>query len=92
MSKNDGTRYTDKQQVHNGIYEKNYLDIGPILEHKENLRKCFQDREMARRVHKDSDLPFFEVFIDTPLQVCEERDVKGLYKKARKGDIKGFTG
>lgn len=44
---------------------------------------------MARKIHKDSDLPFFEVFIDTPLNVCEQRDVKGLYKKARKGDIKG---
>ncbi|KAL0266467.1 UNVERIFIED_CONTAM: hypothetical protein PYX00_008989 [Menopon gallinae] len=51
-----------------------------------------EDREMARRIHKDSDLPFFEVFVDTPLQICEGRDVKGLYKKARKGDIKGFTG
>lgn len=47
---------------------------------------------MARKAHKDSDLPFFEVFVDTPLQECERRDVKGLYKKARKGDIKGFTG
>lgn len=51
-----------------------------------------QDRAMARRIHEKSNLHFFEVFVDTPLQVCEERDVKGLYKKARKGDIKGFTG
>ncbi|GAB0088003.1 bifunctional 3'-phosphoadenosine 5'-phosphosulfate synthase [Sergentomyia squamirostris] len=50
------------------------------------------DREMARRIHKDSDLKFFEVFIDTPLAVCESRDVKGLYKKAREGAIQGFTG
>uniref|UniRef100_A0A0A9YY03 Bifunctional 3'-phosphoadenosine 5'-phosphosulfate synthase n=1 Tax=Lygus hesperus TaxID=30085 RepID=A0A0A9YY03_LYGHE len=50
------------------------------------------DREMARKIHKDNDLPFFEVFIDTPIDVCEERDVKGLYKKARQGIIKGFTG
>ncbi len=35
---------------------------------------------------------FFEVFVDTPLEVCEERDVKGLYTKARRGEIKGFTG
>lgn len=47
---------------------------------------------MARRIHKASDLPFFEVFVNTPLDECERRDVKGLYKKARKGDIKGFTG
>ncbi|KAF4522956.1 hypothetical protein B566_EDAN009546 [Ephemera danica] len=50
------------------------------------------DRDMARKIHKDSDLPFFEVFVDTPFNICETRDVKGLYKKARKGDIKGFTG
>ncbi|XP_037299067.1 bifunctional 3'-phosphoadenosine 5'-phosphosulfate synthase [Manduca sexta] len=51
-----------------------------------------EDREVARRIHIDSDLPFFEVFIDTPLEVCEQRDTKGLYKKAREGQIKGFTG
>lgn len=51
-----------------------------------------EDRRMARRVHKDFDLPFFEIFIDTPLNVCEARDTKGLYKKAREGTIKGFTG
>lgn len=50
------------------------------------------DRELARRIHRDSDLPFFEVFVDTPLAVCEMRDTKGLYQKARQGDIKGFTG
>ncbi|XP_047526531.1 bifunctional 3'-phosphoadenosine 5'-phosphosulfate synthase isoform X1 [Vanessa atalanta] len=51
-----------------------------------------EDREVARRTHTDSDLPFFEVFIDTPLEICEQRDTKGLYKKAREGQIKGFTG
>lgn len=51
-----------------------------------------QDREMARKIHKENDLPFFEVFVDTPLNICEQRDVKGLYKKARQGSIKGFTG
>ncbi|XP_018900987.2 bifunctional 3'-phosphoadenosine 5'-phosphosulfate synthase isoform X2 [Bemisia tabaci] len=50
------------------------------------------DREMARQIHQQADLPFFEVFVDTPLTVCEQRDVKGLYKKARQGTIKGFTG
>ncbi|XP_014226071.1 bifunctional 3'-phosphoadenosine 5'-phosphosulfate synthase isoform X2 [Trichogramma pretiosum] len=51
-----------------------------------------EDRAMARQIHKDFDLPFFEIFVDTPLDVCEARDVKGLYKKARQGSIKGFTG
>jgi adenylylsulfate kinase len=45
-------------------------------------------REEARLMIKD----FVEVFADAPLEVCEERDVKGLYKKARAGEIKGFTG
>lgn len=51
-----------------------------------------EDREVARQIHRDSDLPFFEVFVDTPLTVCEQRDNKGLYQKARAGKIKGFTG
>ena len=51
---------------------------------------CFEDRILARRAHEASGLPFFEVYIDTPLEVCEQRDVKGLYKKARAGLIKGL--
>uniref|UniRef100_A0A336MY56 CSON009672 protein n=1 Tax=Culicoides sonorensis TaxID=179676 RepID=A0A336MY56_CULSO len=51
-----------------------------------------EDRDMARKIHKDADLKFFEIFVDTPLSVCESRDVKGLYKKAREGAIQGFTG
>lgn len=35
---------------------------------------------------------FFEIYVNTPLAVCEQRDVKGLYKKAREGSIQGFTG
>ena len=35
---------------------------------------------------------FVEVFVDTPLEVCEQRDTKGMYAKARRGEIKGFTG
>ena len=51
-----------------------------------------QDRDLARELHKKNDLPFFEVYVNTPLDECEKRDVKGLYKKARAGIIKGFTG
>jgi len=50
------------------------------------------DRDNARKLHEAAGLPFLEIFVDTPLDVCEERDVKGLYKKARAGQIKGFTG
>ncbi|XP_023616283.1 bifunctional 3'-phosphoadenosine 5'-phosphosulfate synthase 2 [Myotis lucifugus] len=51
-----------------------------------------KDRENARKIHELAGLPFFEIFIDAPLNICESRDVKGLYKKARAGEIKGFTG
>jgi adenylylsulfate kinase len=47
-------------------------------------------RAMAREVIGAED--FYEVFVNTPLEVCEARDVKGLYAKARAGEIKGFTG
>ena len=51
-----------------------------------------EDRENAREIHGQFGLRFFEVFVDTPIEVCEERDPKGLYKKARAGEIKDFTG
>jgi hypothetical protein len=43
-------------------------------------------------MHERGGLTFIEVFVDTPLAVCEERDPKGLYKRARKGELRGFTG
>ena len=48
------------------------------------------ERRMARSLMEHGE--FFEVFVDTPLQVAEERDPKGLYKKARRGELKNFTG
>jgi bifunctional enzyme CysN/CysC len=56
--------------------------ISPLAEH----------RELARRVHADAGLDFAEVFCDTPLEDCERRDPKGLYAKARAGEITHFTG
>ncbi|KAF5320780.1 hypothetical protein D9619_001843 [Psilocybe cf. subviscida] len=50
------------------------------------------DRDLARKLHEQASLPFVEVFVDAPLQVLEARDPKGLYKKARAGEIKDFTG
>ncbi|KAJ1559597.1 Adenylyl-sulfate kinase, partial [Nowakowskiella sp. JEL0078] len=50
------------------------------------------DRDIARKLHEDSGLPFVEVFVDVPIEVAEKRDPKGLYKKARAGEIKHFTG
>ena len=48
------------------------------------------ERRMVRQMLEDHE--FVEVFVDTPLEICEQRDPKGLYKKARSGEIKNFTG
>ncbi|OHU97061.1 adenylyl-sulfate kinase [Mycobacterium talmoniae] len=56
--------------------------ISPLVEH----------RELARQVHTEAGLDFIEVFCDTPLEDCEKRDPKGLYAKARAGEITHFTG
>jgi adenylylsulfate kinase len=50
------------------------------------------DRDEVRRLHEAANLPFVEVYVDCSLAVAEERDPKGLYKKARAGEIKNFTG
>ena len=50
------------------------------------------DRDAARKLHEDAELPFIEVYVECPLDEAEKRDPKGLYKKARAGEIKGFTG
>jgi bifunctional enzyme CysN/CysC len=50
------------------------------------------DRDGVREAHAEAGLPFVEVFVDTPLEECERRDPKGLYARARAGEIKGFTG
>ncbi|MBW3597922.1 MAG: adenylyl-sulfate kinase, partial [Planctomycetes bacterium] len=53
-----------------------------------------RDRQLARRHVESRGAPgdFIEVFVDAPLEVCESRDPKGLYKKARAGELKDFTG
>ncbi|MGK2882576.1 MAG: adenylyl-sulfate kinase [Mycobacterium sp.] len=50
------------------------------------------DREIARALNDAAQLPFIEVYISTPLTECEKRDPKGLYKRARAGELKGLTG
>ncbi|AOW04760.1 Adenylylsulfate kinase-domain-containing protein [Yarrowia lipolytica] len=51
-----------------------------------------KDRQSARELHEASNLPFVEVYVDVPIEVAEQRDPKGLYKKARAGTIPEFTG
>jgi bifunctional enzyme CysN/CysC len=50
------------------------------------------DRDAARTIHDEAELPFYEIFVDTPLEIAEARDPKGLYAKARAGEIPDFTG
>jgi bifunctional enzyme CysN/CysC len=51
-----------------------------------------RDRDAVRDLHLEAGIPFVEVFVDTPIELCEQRDPKGLYAKARAGEITGFTG
>ena len=48
------------------------------------------DRALARELHEKANMPFIEVFVDAPLDIVEKRDPKGLYKKARAGEIRGL--
>jgi adenylylsulfate kinase len=53
------------------------------------------DRDLCRKLHGEAaggPIQFLEVFVDAPIEICEQRDPKGLYKKARAGQLKGFTG
>jgi bifunctional enzyme CysN/CysC len=56
--------------------------VSPYAEH----------RERVKRRHEEDGLPFVEIFVDTPLEVCEERDPKGLYRRARAGTLRNMTG
>lgn len=51
-----------------------------------------EDRALAKAVHDVRQVPFFEVWVDTPISVCEERDPEGLYARARRGELAGLTG
>lgn len=50
------------------------------------------DRELARTIHAERGLPFVEMWVNTPLEECERRDPKGLYRRARRGELHGMTG
>jgi bifunctional enzyme CysN/CysC len=50
------------------------------------------DRDSARAVHDEAGIDFLEIFVNTPLAECERRDPKGLYARARAGELPGFTG
>jgi bifunctional enzyme CysN/CysC len=85
--------FTDADRVENirrvGEAARLMVDAGLIV--LVSFISPFQsERRMARELLDDGE--FIEVFISTPLEVCEQRDVKGLYARARRGEIKNFTG
>jgi bifunctional enzyme CysN/CysC len=85
--------FTDVDRVENirriGEVSKLMVDAGLIVS-TAFISPFRAERMMARALLTEGE--FFEIFIDTPLGVAEERDPKGLYKKARRGDLKNFTG
>ncbi|XP_059387994.1 bifunctional 3'-phosphoadenosine 5'-phosphosulfate synthase 2b [Carassius carassius] len=93
LNKNLGFTSTDREENIRRIAEvaKLFADAGLVCI-TSFISPFTKDRNDARKIHESAGLPFFEVFVNAPLEVCESRDVKGLYKKARAGEIKGFTG
>lgn len=90
---NGDLSFTDQDRVENirRISEvgKLFVDAGLIVS-TAFISPFASDRALA--AEKIGEAEFIEVFIDTPIEVCEQRDPKGLYKKARAGEIKHFTG
>lgn len=90
---NGDLSFTNTDRVENirriGEVSKLFVDAG-LLVSTAFISPFIQDRDMVREQLGQGE--FIEVFIDTPLEVCESRDPKGLYKKARAGEIKNFTG
>jgi adenylylsulfate kinase len=90
---NKDLSFTDADRIENirriGEVSKLMLDSGIII--LSAFISPFQsDRDQVKKIVGAKN--YIEVFVDTPLEVCEQRDVKGLYKKARAGEIKNFTG
>jgi adenylylsulfate kinase len=72
-----------------GEMSKLFIDAG-VIALTAFISPFRRDREMVRSLVGEGD--FVEVFCDTPLEVCEQRDIKDLYRKARRGEIADFTG
>jgi len=93
LNKNLGFSAEDRAENIRRIGEvaKLFADAG-VLTITSFISPYAADRDNVRALHAASNIPFIEVFIDCPLEEAEKRDPKGLYKKARAGQIKGFTG
>ena len=86
---NNNLGFTETDRVENIEVAKLFVDCG-VVTIAAFISPTEQIRQMAADIIGKDD--FFEIYVNTPLEICEERDVKGLYKKARQGEIKNFTG
>lgn len=90
---NSDLGFNEESRVENirriGEVSKLFLDAG-IITLTAFISPFKSDRNLVRKLFNEGD--FLEVFIDSSLEVCENRDPKGMYVKARKGEIKNFTG
>lgn len=90
---NKGLSFTEEDRTENNrrISEvaKLFMDAG-LVTITAFISPLDEDRKKARKIIGDEN--FIEIFVNTPLEICEARDVKGLYKKARRGEIDNFTG
>ena len=91
INNNLGFSIEDRKENIRRIAEvaKLFLDTG-IIVLASFVSPTLEIREIARDIIGSEN--FYEIFVDTPIEECERRDVKGLYKKVRAGEIKGFTG
>lgn len=93
LNRNLGFSAEDREENIRRIGEvaKLFADAG-VITMTSFISPYRKERDLARRIHMEAGLRFVEVFVDTPVETCEERDPKGLYRKARRGELKGFTG
>jgi adenylylsulfate kinase len=93
LNKNLGFSAEDRAENIRRIGEvaKLFADAG-IITIASFISPYVADRDNVRKTHTDASVAYIEAFVDCPLEEAEKRDPKGLYKKARAGEIKGFTG
>src|SRR6202011_4597350 len=93
LNKNLGFSAADREENIRRIGEvaKLFADCG-VITMTSFISPYRKDRDLVRALHGAGKLPFIEVYVNTPITTCEQRDPKGLYKKARAGELKNFTG
>ena len=93
INKNLGFSAEDRAENIRRVGEVSKLFVdGGVVVLSSFISPYLVDRQIVRELHEADNMPFIEVFVDCSLEAAEERDPKGLYKKARSGEIKNFTG